>query len=399
MKKKLALIAVLVGAVSMLTACGGDKYVTKIGAYKGVAVTVEPKEEITDASIQDYIDRSLQSKTTYEEVEREVQDGDQVNIDYVGKKDGEAFEGGSSAEGGYDLVIGSHSFIDGFEEGLIGAKKGDSLELDLTFPENYSRNEELAGQAVVFSVTVNSVKEPVAPELTDEYVVSLKLDNCKTVDDYRNYVKDLLQQQADYTFNQNVQNAAFDVVYKESEITGADQELIDEYYNKSMSQADQYASYYGTDRESFVTQSLGMSVEEFDKTAKENAEESAKKELLINAIAKKEKVKIKKKEITEFAEKNMSYYGYDSTDALIQGMGEEEIEKYLRFDKVYTLIGDNAQVTEKAGASEDSSNAEDATEAVTEEATEDATIEASETESTTESATDAADTTEATAEE
>lgn len=385
MKKRIVLAAVMMSAVVMLTACGGDKYVTKLGAYKGVEVTVEPKEEVTDARIQEYIDQSLESRVTYEEVDREVQDGDQVNIDYVGKKDGEAFEGGSSGEGGYDLTIGSDSFIDGFEEGLIGAKKGDTLNLNLTFPDNYTA-ADLAGQAVVFTVTVNTVKESVLPELNDEYVAGLNLENCATVDEYKEYVRNMLQEQADYTYNQNVQNAVFEVVYNESEIEGVDQDLVDEYYNQSLAQADQYASYYGTDRESFVTQSLGMTMEEFESSAKERAEESAKQELVINAIAKKEKIKIKKSEVTDFAQENMSYYGYDSTDALIEGMGQEEIEKYLKFDKVFTLIGDNAQVTEQAGAAEEESAAEEtATEGSTTEevsteetATEEASTEAAE---------------------
>lgn len=388
MKKRITWAAVMIGAVVMLTACGGDKYVTKLGAYKGVEVTVEPKDEVTDTSVQEYIDQARESKVTYEEVDREVQDGDQVNIDYVGKKDGEAFDGGSSGEGGYDLTIGSHSFIDGFEEGLIGAKKGETLDLDITFPQNYTATD-LAGHAVVFTVTVNTVKEAVLPELNDEYVAGLNLEDCATVEEYKEYVRNLLQEQADYLYDQSVQNSAFEVICKESEIEGIDQELVDEYYNQSLSQADQYASYYGTDRESFVTQSLGMTMEEFETSARERAEESAKQELVINAIAKKEKIKIKKSEVTDFAQENMSYYGYDSTDALIEGMGQEEIEKYLKFEKVFTLIGDNAKVTEQAGISE----AEPTEEAATEEA--DTETEATtEAESTEEPSTDGIETTE-----
>ena len=241
MKKRIAIFGVFVGAVAALTACGGNKYVTTLGEYKSVAVTVEPKEEVTQEDIDAYIDQILSAKTTYEEVDRAVEEGDQVNIDYVGKKDGKEFEGGSSAEGGYDLVIGSNSFIDGFEEGLIGAKKGDTLDLNLTFPETYSATE-LAGQDVVFTVTVNTVKESVVPELTDDYVTTLQAD-CKTVDEYKEYVKGLLEEKAQYTYDQAVQEAAFEVVFNESVVSEPDQELIDSYYDKSISQADQYASY------------------------------------------------------------------------------------------------------------------------------------------------------------
>ena len=385
MKKKIAVLAMLVGVAATLTACGGDKYVTTLGAYKGVEVTVEPKQAIEDTDIQSYIDRVLSAKTTYEEVDREVENGDQVNIDYVGKIDGEAFDGGSSSEGGYNLTIGSHSFIDGFEEGLIGSKKGDTLDLDLTFPETY-KSTELAGKDVVFTVTVNTVSEAVTPELTDDFVVSLAQDDCKTVDEYKAYVKNMLEEQAQYTFDQAVQDAAFDVVFKESVVADPAQKLIDSYYNKAVSQADQYASYYGTDRDTFVTQSLGMTVEEFDTQAKEQAVTSAKKDLVMNAIAKKEKIKVKKDEINQFAQENMSYYGYSTADELISSMGEDEITQYLKFQKVFELIGTNAVVTEQEGASETTTE-EASTEEVTEEGTTEAVAEET-TEATTETATE-----------
>lgn len=350
MKKRLAILAVLIGVTAIFVGCGKDKNVTTIGAYKGVEVTVEPKQVVEDTDVTEYIDRVLESKMTYQDVDREVKEGDQVNIAYVGKKDGKPFEGGTSQDGGYDLIIGSHSFIEGFEEGLIGAKTGETLDLDLTFPENYGK-EELAGQPVVFTVTINAVRESVKQELTDDFVVSLEQDDCKTVDDYKNYIKNMLEEQAQYTFDQSVQDAAFMAVYKASEINEPEEELVNMYYEKAVSQAEQYASYYGIDKDTFITQSLGMTVEEFEKSAKERAEDSAKQELLINAIAKQEKIKIKKDDIKAFANENMSYYGYSSADDLISKMGEEEIEQYLKFQKVFELIGDNAVVTEEEGAS------------------------------------------------
>ncbi len=383
MKKRIAVLGILVGAVAALTACGGNKYVSTLGEYKGVAVTVEPKEEVTQDDIDTYIEQVLGAKTTYEEVDRAIKEGDQVNINYVGKKGGEEFEGGSSPEKGYDLVIGSHKFIEGFEEGLVGAKKGDTLDLNLTFPETYSATD-LAGQDVVFTVTVNTVKESVVPELTDDYVATLQKD-CKTVDEYKEYVKGILEDQVQYTFDQTVQKAVFDVVFNESVVSEPDQELIDSYYEKSMSQADQYASYYGTDRDTFIKQSLNMNKEEFENKAKEDAVVSAKKELVINAIAKKEKIKVKKSEISDFAKENMSYYGVDSEEALIERMGEDAIKQYLIFDKVFKLLGDNAIVTEQAGTTEEVTT-ENTTEAATEENTTEQTTEEPESEADTKSA-------------
>ena len=119
-----------------------DEDVT-LGEYKDMTVQAA-KTEVTDEVIENYINGNM--LTTYPVTDRAVEDGDLITIDYVGKKDGEAFSGGSAE--GYQLKIGSNTFIDGFEEGLIGVMPGDTVDLDLTFPESYSRNQDLAGQAV-----------------------------------------------------------------------------------------------------------------------------------------------------------------------------------------------------------------------------------------------------------
>ena len=141
-----------------------------LGEYKGIPVTVtEPT--VTDEEVDAQIQQLLNSSAEYLEVDREAQLGDQVNIDYKGMKDGVAFDGGTAE--GYDLVLGSNSFIDGFESGLVGAKKGEEVTLNLTFPDPYQNNPDLAGQAVVFEVKVNNVKEKTVPELTDDFVAKV----------------------------------------------------------------------------------------------------------------------------------------------------------------------------------------------------------------------------------
>jgi len=139
-------------------------YVT-LGEYKGIEVT-ETTPTVTDDYVQSYIDYALQSNmVTTEVTDRAVQTGDFANIDYEGKIDGVAFEGGTDK--GYDLEIGSGSFIDGFEDGLIGAEIGETRDVTVTFPESYP-NAEVAGKEAVFTVTVNSIHTESLPELTDE---------------------------------------------------------------------------------------------------------------------------------------------------------------------------------------------------------------------------------------
>lgn len=139
-----------------------------IKALKFRAVSVE----VTDEEIQAQIDNLLNSYPDVKTVEGKttIEEGDIVNIDFVGKLDGEPFEGGSSGEGGTNLEIGSGSFIDGFEDGLIGKTTGSTVELPLTFPEEYSLNPDLAGKDVVFEVTIHDIVEYVTPEWNDEFV-------------------------------------------------------------------------------------------------------------------------------------------------------------------------------------------------------------------------------------
>ena len=163
-------------------------YVT-LGEYKGLEVTLE-STEVTDEEIDQQVASNLSASDKLEEVkEGTVESGDVANIDYEGKLNGEAFEGGTDK--GYDLTIGSGTFIDGFEDGLIGKKIGDTVDLNLTFPENYG-STELAGKDVVFTVTINSVKR--APELTDALVAEIS-DEYKTVEEYRNSIKEQLETQ------------------------------------------------------------------------------------------------------------------------------------------------------------------------------------------------------------
>ena len=181
MKKTIKITAFMLSLFMLLAlcACGGDKeeettqsasifsktdlseYVI-LGKYKGIPVDISESDFDVAKKGQlsnDISENGLEAQACYTEplYTGKVQNGDIANIDYEGKKDGVAFEGGTSQ--GHDLTIGSHSFIDGFEDGLIGVSVGDTVDLDLTFPENYG-SAELAGAAVVFTVKVNSVRTP-----------------------------------------------------------------------------------------------------------------------------------------------------------------------------------------------------------------------------------------------
>ena len=198
MKKQTVFMAAVLAAVALATGCGAkksevktdyvddlSKYVT-LGEYKGLEYE-ETSTEVTDEDVQAELDYLLESKADVEKImDGTVADGDTVNIDFTGMRDGVAFDGGSGT--GYDLTIGSNSFIDNFEEQLIGMKPGDTKEINVTFPDPYPNNPDLAGVPVVFEVTVNYIcGENIIPEMSDQFIA----DNTdyQTVDEYKEYVR------------------------------------------------------------------------------------------------------------------------------------------------------------------------------------------------------------------
>ena len=172
---------------AFLSGINAADYVELPADYRHQTVEAAKPVDPTDEQVEQRIEAVMQSSGTLEEVNRRVEEWDTVSIDYVGKIDGEEFTGGS---GSYDLVIGSGAFIEGFEEGLIGAKKGETKDLELKFPEDYPA-EDVAGKDVVFTVTVNKISDY---KLTDDYVKSLNLTNAfgqavTNVDTFREYVR------------------------------------------------------------------------------------------------------------------------------------------------------------------------------------------------------------------
>ena len=153
-----------------------------VNSVKIAAADVEYTQEQMDTDIQDEL---AKHKVLNADTALEVKEGDEVNIDYVGSIDGVEFDGGTAQ--GYDLTIGSKSFIDTFEQQLIGTHPGDQVTVNVTFPEEYPNSPDLAGKAAVFAVTVNGINE--LPELTDEFVKENLSDYAQTADEYKEYLR------------------------------------------------------------------------------------------------------------------------------------------------------------------------------------------------------------------
>lgn len=220
--------------------------------YNSIPVT-EAKPSVSDDYVESYINYVLSSNQTTEEVtdRTDVESGDIVNIDYTGTKDGVEFDGGSAQ--GYSLTIGSGTFIDGFEDGLIGHNVGETVDLHLTFPEDYS-NSELAGQAVVFTVKINSISRQVTPELTDDFVAGQDIAGVTTVEQYRNYVKNQLMADAQNTYDQDVQSQIVEYLLDNSTFTqDPPTEMVSRYFDLYEQALTQYAQQYGLDLDTYAS--------------------------------------------------------------------------------------------------------------------------------------------------
>ena len=303
----------------------------ELGQYKGVEIQREDRT-VTDEEVQSAIDSRLEANPDWVAVERPAENGDTVNIDFVGIRDGEAFEGGTGEN--YDLVLGSGSFIDGFEEGLVGAVKGQELSLDLTFPDPYLNNPDLAGQPVVFDVTVNRVEEPQTPELNDAFVQ--RISDFDTVDaweaDLRAQLEDAKEQQAETA----EENALFDAVVANATFTDVDASIEAEY-ERMMEQNETLLAMQGMDLDQYLSY-FNMDQAAYEERMHNQADYNVKLELVLAKIAETEGLEIDDEARQAVADIN----GVENFDALKEVAGETDAERFARNWTAMEFLKDNA---------------------------------------------------------
>ncbi|MDO5337793.1 MAG: trigger factor [Eubacteriales bacterium] len=330
-------------AYRMVSVDDVTKYVS-VGEYKGLSLekgVASVTDEMIDSQIQSELESHLE---TDKDEDAEVQSGDIANINYVGTKDGEAFEGGTAE--GFDLTIGSGRFIDGFEDGIIGMKKGETKDLNLTFPEEYP-SEDLAGQEVVFQVTLNAIKH--VPELSDEWVE--ENTDYKTVEEYREGVTDELMANEEAARDNTLLNTAFSTVLDGSEVMEYPEEDINLVMNEFKAQIELMAEQAGTDLEGFL-EGQSMSEEEFEEQCRQYAEYRVKQALVIQAIMDAEGMTFEDK-AAEAAKLQMAQeLGATNFDQLVSVYGEYAVYSSLGARVVSQFVIDNAQIQDEGAIEE-----------------------------------------------
>lgn len=353
--KKSALAIALALCVSLalvFTGCGAnenpyskynlEEYV-KVPEYKGME-REEINVSVTEDEIQDRIESNLQSDATTEEKKQgTVKDGDKVNIDYVGTLNGKVFDGGTAEK--QDLVIGSGSFIPGFEDGLIGKKIGSTVKLNLTFPKQYEQNPDLAGKDVVFEVTINSVKEEVVPEFTEEWVANNT--SVKSRKAYRARVERKLREEKKSMEVTNQKNEMWQQILEESEVKKFPEEEVNAYIKQIEKTYQQVAEESGMELEDVLKQYGINSMEDYDAENKTTAQTYVKQQMVLYYVAGQEGLSY-----TEDEEKalrsEIEQAGYDE-ESFQQAMGQsidEYVSMSLTYSNVVDFIYKNAKVVE-----------------------------------------------------
>ena len=264
----------------------------------------------TDDELQFQLDSLLNQYATSQPVTgRAAQNGDTVNIDYTGTVDGVAFTGGTAS--GYDLVLGSGSFIDGFEDQIVGHNIGDTFDVNVTFPDGYGDSTDaegntitLSGKAAVFSVTLNSISQSVTPELTDEWVDSNfgASDGLHTADALRSYFNDTLYQN-------NYETAVVDHLMSNAEFKELPSEITDYYIRMFLNYYSQYATAYGMDLNAFAQTQGYTDADAMLAASDAYFEHLAKQDLLFQAVAETEGIAPTDDEIAQADSTYAATYG------------------------------------------------------------------------------------------
>lgn len=281
---------------------------------------------VSDEDVADYINENIMVNytETQEVTDRAAADGDTVNIDYVGTVDGVEFDGGSAE--GYDLTLGSGTFIDGFEEQIVGHTPGESFDVTVTFPEDY-RATDLAGKEAVFATTLNYISESVTPELTDDFVKenlneSLGLDSVETLN---TYISDMLlfSQQTNELYSQLSEKLTV-----EGEVPAELTKYFEDYY---LSSPYLYAQMYGVSLDEFMQVNGYDSAAAYLESSRTYIDGAIQQTLILQALAEKYGITC----TTETLENQFQeYFGSSDTSSYVNYYGENYLKMSILNDLV-----------------------------------------------------------------
>ncbi|MCD3388732.1 trigger factor, partial [Streptococcus equi subsp. zooepidemicus] len=280
---KIDVVSMEKGQEWTLTAEVVTKPEVKLGDYKDLTVEVEASKEVTDEEVDAKVERERNNLAELVVKEEAAVEGDTVVIDFVGSVDGVEFDGGKGDN--FSLELGSGQFIPGFEDQLVGAKAGDTVEVNVTFPENYQA-EDLAGKAAKFVTTVHEVKAKEVPELDDELAKDID-EEVETLDELKAKYRKELEASKEAAYDDALEGAAIELAVENAEIVELPEEMVHDEVHRSVNEFMASMQRQGISPDMYF-QLTGTSQEDLHKQHEAEADKRVKTNLVIEAIAKAE---------------------------------------------------------------------------------------------------------------
>ena len=310
-----------------------------LGEYKNLGI-VKTVDEVTEDDVKAEIERARDRASRWIEVtDRAAKLDDQVNINYAGFLGEEQFQGGTAEN--HDLILGSGSFIPGFEDQLVGAEIGADVDVNVTFPEQY-HSEELAGKAVVFHVHVNSIREKEMPELDEDFVKEVS-ETANTVDEYKAEIRERLESQAENRAESAFENEVIEKVVENAEVD-IPEAMIEDQIDNMLRDMEMRMMYQGMKLDDYFKYT-GQTREQVREMYKPSAEERVKTQLVVAAVMKAEEIKADENEIdaeiAKYAEQNKK--SLDEFKAMLSDGDKEYFSEIASLQKTIAFLKDHAE--------------------------------------------------------
>lgn len=305
----------------------------ELGDYKNLGIK---KEEInvSDEEVEHELSHlKEQFVELKDKTEGVVAEGDEATIDFEGFKDGKPFEGGKAEN--YHLVIGSNSFIPGFEDGVKGMKIGEEKELDLTFPKDY-HSEELKGAKVTFKVKVKSIKERVYPEYNDDFFKDLNMPEVDSLDKLKEEIKNHIKTHKEAEIEDKYFDECLTKVSENAKMN-VPEEMIDEEVDRITHEFSDKLQMQGMNLDTYLKM-LGMDIDKFKENFKTEAEKRVKFRLVIEEVVKAEKIKVDDKELNNYSKEMAEKYKMEEKEFLEQIGGKDFLKYDLEVRKALEII-------------------------------------------------------------
>ena len=312
----------------------------KLGAYKGLTVK-KATGEVKEEQIEKELNQARERQARYVEVEREAQDGDFAVIDFTGYVDGKEFDGGKAEN--YRLKLGSKTFIEGFEDQVIGMKVGEAKDVNVTFPQDYF-SENLKGKPATFKVVLHKVEEKVLPELNDEFASNVS--EFETLEEYKADLKKHMQENLDARLKRETENNLIEAVVKASEVE-IPEVMVERQLDMFIEDFAMRLSYQGYRLEDYLTQA-NVTREELRNERREQAKETVKTRLVLEELVKQENLDVTDEEVDAKIKDTAEKYK-KTVEEYKKSLGEKNImyiQNDILMNKLLTMLTENNTLAE-----------------------------------------------------